>query len=80
MRNLLDWEGLVSWVTPTEEFFAVNHYNWPVVDEQALGHAVALARRAPALSAFCAASQDTRPAVAQAGACRGLLRLELTGR
>src|SRR5918996_2999569 len=35
VRNLLRWEELDSWVTPNEEFFAVNHYNWPVIDEQA---------------------------------------------
>jgi DMSO/TMAO reductase YedYZ molybdopterin-dependent catalytic subunit len=34
VRNLLQWEELDSWVTPNEEFFAVNHYNWPVIDEQ----------------------------------------------
>jgi DMSO/TMAO reductase YedYZ molybdopterin-dependent catalytic subunit len=34
VRNLLRWEELDSWVTPNEEFFAVNHYNWPVIDEQ----------------------------------------------
>jgi DMSO/TMAO reductase YedYZ molybdopterin-dependent catalytic subunit len=35
VRNLLDWQELDSWITPTDEFFAVNHYNWPVIDEQA---------------------------------------------
>jgi DMSO/TMAO reductase YedYZ molybdopterin-dependent catalytic subunit len=33
VRNLLRWEELNSWLTPSDEFFAVNHYNWPVVDE-----------------------------------------------
>jgi DMSO/TMAO reductase YedYZ molybdopterin-dependent catalytic subunit len=32
VRNLLQWEELDSWVTPTDEFFAVNHYDWPVID------------------------------------------------
>jgi DMSO/TMAO reductase YedYZ molybdopterin-dependent catalytic subunit len=35
VRNLLRWEDLDSWVTPNDEFFAVNHYNWPVIDERA---------------------------------------------
>ena len=35
VRTLLRWEELDSWVTPNDEFFAVNHYNWPVIDEQA---------------------------------------------
>jgi DMSO/TMAO reductase YedYZ molybdopterin-dependent catalytic subunit len=35
VRNLFQWEELDSWVTPNEEFFAVNHYNWPVIDEKA---------------------------------------------
>lgn len=34
VRNLLQWEELDSWITPTDEFFAVNHYNWPVVDAE----------------------------------------------
>jgi DMSO/TMAO reductase YedYZ molybdopterin-dependent catalytic subunit len=32
VRNLLRWEELDSWVTPNDEFFAVNHYDWPVID------------------------------------------------
>jgi DMSO/TMAO reductase YedYZ molybdopterin-dependent catalytic subunit len=35
VRHLLRWEDLDGWVTPTDEFFAVNHYNWPVIDAQA---------------------------------------------
>jgi DMSO/TMAO reductase YedYZ molybdopterin-dependent catalytic subunit len=35
VRNLLRWQELDSWITPSEEFFAVNHYDWPVIDEQA---------------------------------------------
>ena len=34
VRNLLRWQELDSWITPNEEFFAVNHYNWPAVDAQ----------------------------------------------
>jgi DMSO/TMAO reductase YedYZ molybdopterin-dependent catalytic subunit len=33
--SLLRWQELDSWITPNDEFFAVNHYNWPVIDEQA---------------------------------------------
>ena len=32
VRNLLRWEDLDSWVTPSDQFFAVNHYDWPVID------------------------------------------------
>ena len=35
VRNLLDWQELDSWITPNDEFFAVNHYNWPEIDGQA---------------------------------------------
>jgi DMSO/TMAO reductase YedYZ molybdopterin-dependent catalytic subunit len=35
VRNLLQWQELDSWITPNDEFFAVNHYNWPSIDEQA---------------------------------------------
>ncbi len=35
VRNLLQWQELDSWITPTDEFFAVNHYDWPVIDAQA---------------------------------------------
>jgi len=35
VRNLLRWQELDSWITPNDEFFAVNHYNWPVIDAQA---------------------------------------------
>jgi DMSO/TMAO reductase YedYZ molybdopterin-dependent catalytic subunit len=35
VRNLLRWQELDSWITPNGEFFAVNHYNWPTIDEQA---------------------------------------------
>jgi DMSO/TMAO reductase YedYZ molybdopterin-dependent catalytic subunit len=34
VRNQLRWEELDSWITPNDEFFAVGHYNWPVIDEQ----------------------------------------------
>jgi DMSO/TMAO reductase YedYZ molybdopterin-dependent catalytic subunit len=34
VRSLLQWENLDSWLTPNDRFFAVNHYNWPVVDEE----------------------------------------------
>jgi DMSO/TMAO reductase YedYZ molybdopterin-dependent catalytic subunit len=34
VRNLLQWQELDSWITPNDEFFAVNHYNWPTIDEQ----------------------------------------------
>jgi DMSO/TMAO reductase YedYZ molybdopterin-dependent catalytic subunit len=35
VRNQLRWENLDSWVTPNDQFFAVSHYNWPVIDEAA---------------------------------------------
>jgi DMSO/TMAO reductase YedYZ molybdopterin-dependent catalytic subunit len=35
VRNLLRWQELDSWITPNDEFFAINHYNWPTIDEQA---------------------------------------------
>jgi DMSO/TMAO reductase YedYZ molybdopterin-dependent catalytic subunit len=35
VRNLLRWQELDSWITPNDEFFAVNHYNWPVIDAAA---------------------------------------------
>ncbi|MGH6919004.1 MAG: sulfite oxidase [Geminicoccaceae bacterium] len=34
VRNLLRWQELDSWITPNDEFFAINHYNWPVIDAQ----------------------------------------------
>jgi DMSO/TMAO reductase YedYZ molybdopterin-dependent catalytic subunit len=34
VRNLLRWQELDSWITPNDGFFAVNHYNWPVIDAQ----------------------------------------------
>jgi DMSO/TMAO reductase YedYZ molybdopterin-dependent catalytic subunit len=30
--NTLDWQGLTSWVTPTEDLFSVGHYGTPEVD------------------------------------------------
>lgn len=30
--NVLDWEGLDSWVTPTDKLFRVGHYNTPEID------------------------------------------------
>ena len=30
----LDWEQLDSWLTPNDEFFIVQHYGQPVLDEQ----------------------------------------------
>ena len=35
VRNLLQWQEFDSWLTPNDEFFAVNHYNWPVIDADA---------------------------------------------
>ncbi len=32
VRNQLKWEELNSWLTPNDKFFAVGHYNWPVID------------------------------------------------
>jgi DMSO/TMAO reductase YedYZ molybdopterin-dependent catalytic subunit len=29
--NLLEWEGLDSWITPPEQFFSVSHYGRPAV-------------------------------------------------
>ena len=31
--NLLEWEQLDSWVTPTSDLFQVGHYNRPVIQE-----------------------------------------------
>ena len=31
VTNMLDWEGLDSWVTPPENFFSVRHYNQPEI-------------------------------------------------
>jgi len=31
--NVLDWETVTSWVTPTEQLFHVGHYNSPVIEE-----------------------------------------------
>ena len=31
--NLLEWEQLDSWVTPTNDFFSVTHFGRQVVDE-----------------------------------------------
>lgn len=30
--NTLDWQGLTSWVTPTEDLFSVGHYGTPEID------------------------------------------------
>ncbi|MGI8482997.1 MAG: molybdopterin-dependent oxidoreductase [Thermomicrobiales bacterium] len=30
----LDWEKLDSWITPTDQFFAVKHYNLPTLSER----------------------------------------------
>lgn len=34
LRNLLVWEELDSWRTPTDDFFVVNHYDEPALDAQ----------------------------------------------
>ena len=31
--NTLDWQGLTSWVTPTDDLFRVGHYNTPEIAE-----------------------------------------------
>ncbi len=31
--NVLDWEALDSWITPTEKLFRVGHYGSPVIEE-----------------------------------------------
>ena len=31
VTNMLDWEGLDSWITPPENFFSVAHYGYPKV-------------------------------------------------
>jgi DMSO/TMAO reductase YedYZ molybdopterin-dependent catalytic subunit len=33
VKNLFRWEDLGSWITPNDKFFEVNHYNWPIIDE-----------------------------------------------
>jgi DMSO/TMAO reductase YedYZ molybdopterin-dependent catalytic subunit len=30
----LDWEQLDSWLTPNDEFFIVQHYGQPILNEQ----------------------------------------------
>jgi DMSO/TMAO reductase YedYZ molybdopterin-dependent catalytic subunit len=35
IKTLTRWEDLDSWITPNDKFFAVGHYNWPVIDEKA---------------------------------------------
>jgi DMSO/TMAO reductase YedYZ molybdopterin-dependent catalytic subunit len=35
VRNLLQWQEFDSWLTPNDEFFAIAHYNWPVIDGDA---------------------------------------------
>ncbi len=32
VRGQLRWEGLDSWITPTDEFFGVAHFDWPEID------------------------------------------------
>jgi DMSO/TMAO reductase YedYZ molybdopterin-dependent catalytic subunit len=34
VENLPRWEDLASWLTPTDKFFSVGHYNKPVINEQ----------------------------------------------
>jgi len=34
VRTPLEWQELDSWITPNDKFFAVGHYNWPVIDAQ----------------------------------------------
>ena len=33
VENLPRWEDLASWLTPTDKFFSVGHYNKPVINE-----------------------------------------------
>src|SRR5690242_11288527 len=35
VEDLLVWEDLDTWITPTEKFFAVRHYDKPTIGEQA---------------------------------------------
>ena len=35
VRNLLQWQEFDSWLTPNDEFFAIGHYNWPVIEADA---------------------------------------------
>jgi DMSO/TMAO reductase YedYZ molybdopterin-dependent catalytic subunit len=35
LQSLLDWEQLDSWVTPTDAFFAVRHFDQPTIDPAA---------------------------------------------
>jgi DMSO/TMAO reductase YedYZ molybdopterin-dependent catalytic subunit len=35
IANLHPWEELDSWLTPSDKFFSVGHYNKPVIDEKA---------------------------------------------
>ena len=35
INNLQKWEDLLaSWLTPTDKFFSVGHYNKPVIDDK----------------------------------------------
>jgi DMSO/TMAO reductase YedYZ molybdopterin-dependent catalytic subunit len=34
IRRVVRWEDLDSWITPNERFFAVNHHDWPEIDER----------------------------------------------
>jgi DMSO/TMAO reductase YedYZ molybdopterin-dependent catalytic subunit len=34
VENLPRWEDLASWLTPTDKFFSVGHYNKPVINEK----------------------------------------------
>ncbi|HYZ64506.1 MAG TPA: molybdopterin-dependent oxidoreductase, partial [Acetobacteraceae bacterium] len=33
IKDLTPWERLDSWITPASDFFAIGHYEWPVIDE-----------------------------------------------
>jgi DMSO/TMAO reductase YedYZ molybdopterin-dependent catalytic subunit len=35
IRSLTRWEDLGSWITPSDKFFTVGHYDWPQIDEKA---------------------------------------------
>src|SRR5262245_12018494 len=35
IQNLLDWQGLDAWITPSERFFAVDHFGPVAVDAKA---------------------------------------------
>jgi DMSO/TMAO reductase YedYZ molybdopterin-dependent catalytic subunit len=34
VKDLTPWDRLDSWITPSDNFFAIGHYEWPAIDEK----------------------------------------------